>query len=150
MHSTRRGQCQRAAIVHAGSLAWLTGAPKWSRATSNVISYTWQANCLLCERERSLLAAPIRAVFWNSASAIQSGGVLRHKGVWAGVTADGVSSECQGMKEKVAVQISSSQSLHMLNAIHVTYISLVHQEWSPLPGHIDTTGWKRVWPDTNI
>lgn len=68
MHSTGAGQCQRPAIVHAGSLAWLTGAPKWSRATSNVISYTWQANCLLCERERSLLAAPIKRPFFFSSN----------------------------------------------------------------------------------
>ena len=27
-------------IVHAGSLAWLSGTPKWNRAIVNVISYT--------------------------------------------------------------------------------------------------------------
>lgn len=143
MHSTGPGQCQRPAIVHVGSLAWLTGAPKWSRATSNVISYTWQANCLLCERERSLLAAPIRAVL-NRRQRHSVRWSLRHTEMWAGLTADGLSSGCRGVKERSCGPTSSSQNGHMLKTIGVTYISPIRQEVSTWPGHVDTAGWKHI------
>lgn len=145
MHSTGPGQCQSPAIVHVGSLAWLTGAPKWSRATSNVISYTWQANCLLCERGRSLLAAPIRAVL-NRRQRHSVRWSLRHTEMWAGVAADGLSSGCRGVKERSCAPTSSSQNGH----IGVTYISPIRQEVSTWAGHVDTTGRKLVWQDKNI